>query len=288
MSRFGWSLTRQDSSPYSSMRHAPAVTNDDFSYITSEDLNEGRRGRDAGAADDILKVKHRGVTWPAHFPPYSIGDGKLAVKDVKHRVGLLMGLSDRRTHGMKLLFKGRQLKDADAAVREYGVKSESELMAVIPEDDRREPEEEEEEELVIVNEEESRSQKRKAKKKASKKKKSDRGDDSASNSNMDSPRSPPTPQPRTPLGPMQKLEELEGQFQQKWLPLCLDYIKAPPAGEKKREEEHRKISESIMAQIVLKLDEVDTDGNPEIRTKRKALVKEVQDTLKKLDIAKAS
>lgn len=268
------------------MRHAPPVTNDDFSYITSEDLNEGRHGRNASAADDILKVKHRGVTWPAHFPPYSISDGKLAVKDVKHRVGLLMGLSDRRTHGMKLLYKGRQLKDADAAVREYGVKNESELMAVVPEEDRREPEEDEE--LVIVDEEESRSQKRKAKKKASKKKKSDRGDDSASNSNLDSPRSPPTPQPHTPLGPMQKLSELEGQFHDKWLPLCLNYIKAPPTGEKKREEEHRKISESIMAQIVLKLDEVDTDGNPDIRTRRKALVKEVQDTLKRLDVAKAS
>jgi hypothetical protein len=83
---------------------------------------------------------------------------------------------------------------------------------------------------------------------------------------------------------MAKLDELRAEFTGKWLPLSRQFIAAPPADPKKKEEEHRKLSESVLQQILLKLDGVETDGNPEIRARRKEQVKEAQALLKELDV----
>ena len=57
----------------------------------------------------------------------------------------------------------------------------------------------------------------------------------------------------------------------------------PPSDSKRREDEHRKISETVMQQVLLKLDEIDTAGDEGARAQRKALVRQVQDVLKGLD-----
>ena len=69
--------------------------------------------------------------------------------------------------------------------------------------------------------------------------------------------------------------------------MCAQFVLEPPSDKKKLEDEHRKISESVMQHILLKLDGVETDGIAEIRTRRKELVKEVQEALKKIDAVKA-
>ncbi|OAQ66259.1 BAG domain-containing protein [Pochonia chlamydosporia 170] len=285
MSRYGWSLNREQSSPYSSMPGGiPAVTDDDFSYITSQDLEDpsaylGTRPGGSPPEDDVLIIKNKGVTYPAHFPAYSIGDGKLRVKDVRDRIGLMMDLSDRAIPRIKLLYKGRQLKEAAAPVRDYGVKNKSELMAVLA--DIRD--ESSEEEMVIVND--TQSGRRKNKKK---KKKGPKTDGDSASSPRDSTSNVDASSPTPGAGPMKKINELANVFNTEWLPLCVKFISSPPSDLKKREDEHRKYSESILQHVLLKLDAVDSEGIPEVRNKRKELVKKVQETLKDLDIAKAS
>lgn len=282
MSRYGWS-SRDPVSPYASTSGAPKVREEDYDYITSQDLEDAnlsapidgkRRSRyedhEPSADDDVLLIKNRGVTYPAHFPAYAIGDGKLQVDDVRQRVGLMMDLSERTVRRIKLLYKGKQLKDATAPVRDYGVKNKSELMAVVPEGDG---ESASEEEMVVVSDDKADGKsKRKRKKRASKKKdKNSAGEGDSSNDSS---------------GALKMLDELSSEFATKWLPLCVKFTASPPADEKKRDDEHRKLSESVLQHVLLRLDGVETEGKPEIRARRKELVGRVQDVLKELDRAK--
>ena len=275
----------------------PAVTDEDFSYITSQDLDGAPLGssdaryhsRAQSAAhpapeDDVLLIKNKGVTYPAHFPAYSIGDGKLRVRDVRERVGIMMDLSERATRRIKLLYKGKQLKEPAAPVRDYGVKNKSELMAVAADiNDESSPSNEE---MVIVGDsprDEAKSPRRK--KRRGKKRGSKEDGDSASSPRDSNSNSKSPPPPAAGSGPMKRIEELASEFTVKWLPACVQYTASPPSDPKTREEEHRKLSESLLQNILLKLDGVETDGIAEVRSKRKELVHRVQEVLKGLDAA---
>ena len=85
--------------------------------------------------------------------------------------------------------------------------------------------------------------------------------------------------------PIEEIDFLFHKFRTGLVPQGLDFISNTPADAKKRDFEYRKISETILTQILLKSDAVDTEGNTNARTKRKDLVKEVQDFLNDLDIA---
>lgn len=345
MSRYGWSTGRERGalSPFSSTLGdgsggVPAVTDDDFSYITSEDLEnhgmeppssrgysdrdrrEPRTGgsqfsRTGGAPalviddDDILLIKNKGATYPEHFPAYSIGDGQLLVGDIRERVQLIMKLSDKRAKRVKLLYKGRQLKDENEPVCKYGVKNNSEIMVVLPDpsvDD--ESSDESSEEIVVVgkgDDESSRSsRKTKTKKRRDRKKEKGRGSTSPRDSNngasldipVDDKRRETTSGRQSPAsavsgssaaavpgGPIDKLNTISTHFKTTLLPLCVQFTASPPSDLKKREDEHRKLAETIMQQVLLKLDEVDTGGEEEARFRRKELVRQVQEVLKGLD-----
>ncbi|KAG5991193.1 hypothetical protein E4U52_003911 [Claviceps spartinae] len=293
MSRYGWSLNREQSSPSSSATGGgvPAVRDEDFSYITSQDLEdlsffETESGtRPLAAEDDVLIIKNRGVTYPTHFPAYTIGDGKLRVQDVRDRVGQMLELSERASRRIKLLYKGKQLKDSEAAVREYGVKNKSELMAVLA--DVQDNSSTSGEEISLVGDDSAP----RPKKKKNRKKKGSKAKGAGSVANS-SPRESSSyvdgASPTPGAGPMNRLEELSSEFSVKLEPLCKAYIGAPPRDAKKREDEHRKLSETVMQSILLKLDEVDAEGIEEVRARRRALVAGVQDILVRLDAAKAS
>lgn len=303
MSRYGWS--RGSFSPYSSMSGGPpSVRDEDFSYITSQDLDDPNLGVPADAhrahsnaspdpEDDVLLIKNKGVTYPAHFPAYTIGDGKLRVMDVKDRVGLMMDLSERTIRRVKLLYKGREMKEPAASVREYGVKNKSEIMAVVPVG--MDGSSASEEEMVIVGDD--RPSKSSKKKRKAKKKKADKGPDGNSTSSprdstsaFEGPNSPPGSSVGSGPGSKanKQLEDLETEFRTKWQPLFREFIKNTPADAKKRDDEHRRLSESVMQHVILKTDGVETEGIPEIRQRRKDLVQEVQAALKEIDKAKGA
>ncbi|KAK7442876.1 BAG domain-containing protein [Colletotrichum acutatum] len=312
MSRYGWSTNREQISPYgSTLSGVPDVTDEDFSYITTEDLQStslgssvptrsyahNPRSRGSVPDDDILLIKNKGITYPAHFPAYAIGDGKLRVRDVRDRVSVLLELSERRGRRVKLLYKGRQLKEPAAPVRDYGVKNNSEVMVVLPEGEvDAESSDDSDEEMVVVggdggsavgsNGGTDDGKKRRGKKKGRKSKKRSSNTsprDSASNLGVPGQERQSSPSPSKASGPHAKLDAIAAKFEADLRQPCEDYIASPPTDPKKREEEHRKLSETTMQHVLLKLDEVETEGDQEARMKRKALVQTVQDVLKRLD-----
>ncbi|RDA92912.1 hypothetical protein CP533_3898 [Ophiocordyceps camponoti-saundersi (nom. inval.)] len=299
MWRHGWSLRRDQSAPYSSVPGVPAVTDDDYSYITSQDLADGppesrhRHHTNAPSPsptpsvleDDIILIQHNGVTYTARFPAYSIGDGKLRVVDLRERAGLMMDLPDRALARLKLFYKGKQLKDPSAPARLYGVKNKSEVKAVLSDLGDQNGSSSDGEVVVVSEPSRDDSKLRRRKKRKSKQRPAEGQGDSAS-SPRDSSSNSKSPPPMAPGSvPTKQIEALSSEFTTKWLPLCVQYTASPPSDAKTREEEHRKLSESLLQNILLKLDGVDTEGVDEVRVKRKQLVNRVQEVLKGLDSA---
>jgi hypothetical protein len=101
---------------------------------------------------------------------------------------------------------------------------------------------------------------------------------------------PPPPQPqqkpkaKTPAGPAEKIEAVRDHVISTLLPLVNDFISGK-GDVNKREDVHRRLSETIMAEV-LKLDGVESE-DPKIRARRKAVVKEIQGILDSLDKALA-
>ncbi|KAI4154520.1 MAG: hypothetical protein LQ340_001635 [Diploschistes diacapsis] len=360
------------SSPFSASSHhgsRPTVTEDDYHYLGPEDIVEPPRARndthfshltrhgsradaDNPEVPDILVLKHRGTTYPLHFPAYSIGEGVLRVGQLRRYAATQTNTADPRR--IKLFYKGKTLKDDAVACREEGLKQNSELMCVVsevPVTNRRGESSEssaDEEDLVgghrdgprvdvdgtIIGgpERKKRSGHRDGSKKILRAERDDHyggGSDygpstqshrsstphvsSANNHHPSTPTSvpkekepyrphatgpssepkvPPATESHTspkqpaaagPKTPMDKLEELASTFHTKFVPLCLQFTNNPPKDSKVRGQEYMKLSESILTQILLKLDDVDTEGNDDARKRRKAQVKEAQDVLSDLD-----
>lgn len=85
--------------------------------------------------------------------------------------------------------------------------------------------------------------------------------------------------------PIEEIDFLFNKFRTELVPQGLDFISHTPADAKKRELEYRRNSETILTQILLKSDAVDTEGNMDARMRRKELVAEVQRFLNDLDVA---
>lgn len=85
--------------------------------------------------------------------------------------------------------------------------------------------------------------------------------------------------------PLEEIDFLTHKFRTELHPQGLEFISNTPTDAKKRDFEYRRSSETILTQILLKLDVIDTEGDFEARMKRKELVKEVQSFLNDLDKA---
>lgn len=91
------------------------------------------------------------------------------------------------------------------------------------------------------------------------------------------------PRAADPNSPLGKLQTLSDTFHEHWLPLCRKFISNPPSHAQERQKEHRRLSESVMTHIILKADAIEVMDSMDARTFRRALVNEVNETMKKID-----
>lgn len=204
-----------------------------------------------------------------------------------------MDLSVRATRDIKLLYKGRNMSNQDAPVREYGVKNHSEILAVVRDLDRMERDDRSvastasTEEIVILGEGDARRRKRRKDHHGSTEHSPNIRETSASRQSPEPDKSVPgKPISVTSLSPIDKLDAIAAHLDSNLIPQCNNFVASPPRDAKKFDDEHRKLSETIFQQVLLKLDGVDTEGNEDARARRKQLVKHTQGVLKRLDDAK--
>lgn len=339
----------------------PTVSEDDYHYLVPDDIVDpprphrpsdgygGFQPRNSTRAEtgvqhspDILVLRHRGTTYPLHLPAYSIAEGDLRVGDLRRLAAKETKTEDSRR--VKLLYKGKILKDDTRACREEGLKQNSELMCVISEaghlgsrEDVESSDSADSEEMMengiggprievdgALRGGDSRS-KRKSRHGGRRKKASNR-DGSLDPSNSSTPRDSgflaptdtlptrgvsPTRRPASPIRrpaspvrpttssnappssiptsppkpktPHEVLEAISQNFNTTFVPKCLQFTTQPPSDPKARDLEYKKLSEAILAQIILKLDAVETEGDEGLRARRRQLVKETQEMLTALD-----
>lgn len=358
-SRRLWSGGRHSPSG-ASTTNPPTVSEDDYQYLGPDDIvdppprvyraNEGYGYSRPQHSPDILVLKHRGITYPLHLPAFSIGEGDLTVGELRRLAAKETKTEDSRR--VKLLYKGKLLKDDTRACRDEGLKQQSEIMCVISEpgshEDADSSDSADSEEMLenglggprvevdgtiraSGGSDHSKPRRRKSGHRSGRRKKnpnhqgtsssntSPRGSSSFLSpitdpsipplgssqesrlpSRAPSPARPPTAStappphsmssspkpphsPAKPKTPFETLDAISYNYHAILLPKCISFTTHPPTDEKTRDFEYKKLSETVLQQVLLKLDAVVTDGDEELRAKRKHLVKETQDMLSKLD-----
>ncbi|KAI4724382.1 hypothetical protein E4T49_07879 [Aureobasidium sp. EXF-10728] len=277
-SRFGsWSGRF---SPFGRSGASAQVKDSDYSYITQDDLNNAQQNDAAPAPSgpprdtDVLVLKSKRISYPVHFPAYSIEKGELKIRSVREQAAKKTGADARL---VKLFFRGKNMKEDANSCRAEGLRHNSEIMCVVgdavPESMSSSDSEGEEASADGTDAPKRKRNRNKNKKKKGKKPSTPQTD----TSRTQSPRPPPAL-----TTPMDKLNAVNSTLQT-LLPQCIQFLANPPADQAKKDFEHKRLSETVLAQVLLKLDAVDTEGDAEARARRKELVKEAQNVLNSLD-----
>ena len=146
-----WPSGRYSPFGFYSPRDPPKVTDDDFDYIPGndddhhrdrhhshhhehshhEDYGFPRHGSHTNHADlapDVLNIKHKTNVYALQFPPFSISE-RLKVGDLRLAAADKLKCDDSKR--VKLLYKGRSLRNDAKTCKEEGLKQNSELICVI-------------------------------------------------------------------------------------------------------------------------------------------------------------
>ena len=86
----------------------------------------------AEKSPDTIAVKHKVRSHLLDFPASAIHDGTVYISDLRHRTARNIGCDDPQR--VKLLYKGRILKDDSKACVQEGLKDHSEILAIFSED----------------------------------------------------------------------------------------------------------------------------------------------------------
>lgn len=273
-------------SPFGSSAYPAQVLDEDYSYITADDLAPPPRTYDLHAAprppplasDDIILLRSRGHSIPLHFRPYSIDDGHLVIADLRDMAAKILDVHDPTR--LRLFYKGRPLREALRPCREEGLKINSEVLCELADEPAdvsygqvphqtieggESSDTERDDSGTLPGDGTLRKKRTRHRKKKGKK--------------PEAELAPPPP----PNSTQAKLEALSSHFSTTLLPQCVQFTNHPPSDPAKREFEHGRLAETILSEVLLKLDAVDTEGEQEMRQRRKDLVKQTQEVLNGLD-----
>ena len=286
------------------------VSDEDYSYITTDDITQPPRAYDPhhgasrpSADDDTLVLRIGGSSITLHFQPYSIDHGHLRIADLRIQAARILEVGDPAR--LKMFYKGRPLTDDLAPCRDEGLKINSEILCRVSEEapdsgygqrqirDSAEgngSDSEPDDSSAPAGDETGRRRRNR-----NRKKKNNRKSEASTAGSLNPGLAPaevpsgatsrtatpgPAPAPTTSL---QKLNDLSSHFNTKLLPQCVQFTSHPPSDPAKRDYEHRKLAETILTEVILKLDAVDTEGDGEARQRRKELVKQTQGVLNGVD-----
>jgi hypothetical protein len=300
------------------------ITNEDLrrsgaaqpEIVDWDDKNPGRE-------TDVLIFKNGRTHFPTHFPAHSIRDGDLKISTVRQAAAKKLGVDDHRR--IRMFYKGRNLKFDERTGREEGLRGDgtgSEILVTVGEapagglapgsedaarayDDDDDEEDDDEDDVDSGANTTGRKKSRKRGGRKSKKKASYATPSGTStpgytgagagaeylpipshiNAVPTRPTSAPPSKPAEPQTARGKLDAIASKFHTEFVPMAVQFMAHPPEDKAKRSFEYKKLSETILTQIIFKLDGVETEGDQEARMTRKALVKEVQGLLNRLDEA---
>jgi hypothetical protein len=105
------------------VRDAPHLPKAKMSWSTARKPTE--------EGPDVINLKHKSLTWELYFPPFTIGDGLVYIKDIKRLASEKLKV---RPQLLRLFYKGRQLHHDDLTARGYNLKHNSEVFCVVAED----------------------------------------------------------------------------------------------------------------------------------------------------------
>lgn len=268
---------------------APQVSESDYSYITSDDLKRSQEESGPPRDTDLLTLKSKRVNYPVHFPAHSIGRDELTVGNVREQAAKKTGSDVRR---IKLLYRGKNLKDDNKTCLSEGLRHGAEIMCAIADsmpDSQDSSGSEDEDFPVEGGSADGDTPKRRRNRNKNKKKRNKKPSGTSTPSESlpvppaDTSRAP-SPKPVLPTTPLEKLDALDSKLKS-LLPQCIHFTTNPPTDPAKKDFEHKRLSETILAQVLIKTDAVEVEGDPEARARRKALVKDAQQMLNGLDDA---
>lgn len=279
------------------------VRDEDFSYITADDLRrhgpDGATGNNRTSSEslgpprdtDMLVLRNKRNEYTVHFPAYSIAKGELTVGQLREHAAKKAGTADPRR--IKILHRGKNLKDDSRTCRGEGLQHGSELLLTIadPMSSAEGSEDDDDDDdladggVDVPGEGEGRRRRNRGKKSKKKAKCEERVADNLGvppSSSQPSTRPHSPKPPPTPSTPIDKIKGFRGALES-LIPQVEAFQRSPPEDPGKKDYEHKRLSETVLTQVLLKLDGVDTEGDPEARAKRKELVKDTQKVLNDID-----
>lgn len=294
------------------------ITSEDLARVQAQTSSQAKPASSPlspSGDDDILIIKNRRVSYPLHFPARAIDNGEITIGVLRIAAARKLEVKDARK--VKLFYKGRNLKEDRRLAKDEGFRSgvDAEILCVVGEANTIDGDgslvegassgvgsgsDSDDDDATSSNTPEAKKKKKKSRSKK-KKGKSSHSASPPTASGINMPKSfeylptpggaaparptsaPPQVAKPMPADPLGQLAFLGQKFSTELKPLCEAFIRSPPSDKAKRDFEYKKLSETVLQQILLKLDGVETAGVEGAREKRKELVKECQSWLNRLD-----